>query len=61
MAVEDLFAASRAHSNQKLVTIGDFEMALLVLDNTTVQVNNLIIRADGFSVDNASLDVASVT
>ncbi len=45
-------------SNQTLVTIGDFEMVLLVLDNTTAQVNNLIIRQDCFSVENASIEVA---
>ena len=48
-------------SNQKLVKIGSFEMVLLVLDNTTAQVNNLIIRQDGFSVENASVSVAAAT
>jgi len=47
--------------DQRLVTIGNFEMVLLVLDNTSVHVDNLIIRQDGFSVENASFNVTSVT
>ncbi len=48
-------------ANQELVTLNGLAINIIPLQNTSVSVDKLIIRADGFSLTNATVSTSSVT